>query len=412
MLTGVSGMASNSIAGANQYASLMKNGGNEGIGSWLNPTKYWGGFACSVAGGLLSLAGSLAEDPITYDTIPGKIDLTLDAALNINGYMKGITSNNQRGLSVSPQGIYSANSANGHDGHMGKGVWSLAEDPVVYIDRDDILSSDYSFNLQCTPTGYHIGTFQNYNARLVYAFDPTSVKLNINTDLFRDIQDVTVTANVGVFPNQPYGHTDRYRQMLMLGERPSFRLSQKTSGNINLNVNSEPYLTRVQLNALADGDYETAENCTIVTQKTADGKDWQRFHGRLIELPEMNKQIMVDPQVFIPYAVDGSGNETSIGFPTAPDFVVRVDVQFSALDDNGERKLFQFGKLYIPKIEVVSWENMCNVYARLKDYSTKCGNKQPINTLANDSKVQVRFPGGDRLIGKTIRLLDRICDVD
>ena len=405
MLTGISGMASSSITGGNQYATAMKNDPT----SMLTPIKYWGGFACSIAGGVLSLAGNLAEDPITYDTIPGKIDLTLDAALAINGYMKSITSNNQRGLSVSPQGIYSANGANGH---VGKGVWSLAEDPVVYIDKDDIISTDHAFNLQCTPTGYHIGTFPNYNARIVYAFDPTSVKLNINTDLFREIQDVTVTANVGVFPNQPYGHTDRYRRMLMLGERPSFRLSQKTSGNINLNSNSEPYLTMVQLNALADGDYETAENCTIVTQKTADGTGWQRFHGRLIELSEMNKQIIVDPQVFIPYAVDGSGNETSIGFPTAPDFVVRVDVEFTALDDNGERKLFQFGKLYIPKIEVVSWDDMCDVYARLKDYSTKCEKKQSINTLANDSKVPVRFPGGDRLIGKTLRLLDRICDVE
>lgn len=413
MLTGISGMASSSISSGNAYATAMKNDPE----SKLTPVKYWGGFACSIAGALLSYQGSVLEDPISYETIPGKIDLTLDAALSINGYMKSVTSNNQSGLSVSPMGIYTANRGSGtKNGHVGKGVWSLAEDPVVYIDKDDIITTAHKFDLHCTPTGYHIGTFQNYNARIVYAFDPTSVKLNINTDLFCDIQDVTVTANVGVFPNQPYGHTDRYRQMLMLGQRPSFSLAPgKTSGTITLSSNydeSEPVITLVDLNSLADGDYETAGNCKTVTQKKSDGTGWQRFHGQLIELPEMNKQIIVDPQVYIPYAVDGSGNETTIGFPTAPDFVVRVDVQFTALDDNGERKLFQFGKLYIPKIEIVSWDDMCDVYARLKDYSTKCQKKQPINTLANDSKVQVRFPGGDRLIGKTLRLLDRICDVD
>lgn len=411
MLTGISGMASNSISGGSSYASLMKNGGAEGMGSWLNPTKYWGGFACSVAGGLLSLAGSAMEDPITYDTIPGRIDLTLDAALNINGYMKSITSNSQRGLSVSPEGIYSVNGANGH---MGKGVWSLAEDPVVYIDQDDILSTESSFNLQCTSTGYYIGTFQNYNARLVYAFDPTSVKLNINTDLFRDIQDVTVTANVGVFPNQPYGHTDRYRQMLMLGNRPSFRLSSNHSGSININTNQEPFITKLGLDALADGEYETADNCSIVAQKAVIGNDtiaWQRFYGRLIELPEMNKQIIVDPQVFIPYAVDGSGNETSIGFPTAPDFVVRVEVQFSALDDNGKRKDFQFSKLYIPKIVVTDWNGMCNVYKRLLQFQDDSDKGNTINTLANAPGVGVKFPGGCILIDKTIRLLKLICEI-
>ena len=401
MLTGVSGMASSSISGANQYATAMKND----PGSILTPVKYWGGFACSIAGGVLSLASSLAEDPITYEHIPGSINLTLDASMSLDGYISGVTSNSLPSLSVSAEGV---NSANGSNGHVGKGVWSLAEDPVVYIDRDDIISSESSFNLQCTPTGYYINTFQNYNARIVYAFDPTSVKLNINTDLFRDIQDVTVTANVGVFPNQPYGHTDRYRRMLMLGERPSFRLSSKTSGHITMSANSEPLLSIVGLNSLADGEYETAENCTIVTQKTDKGTGWQRFHGRLIDLPEIGKQIMVEPQVFIPYDVDGSGNANNIGFPTAPDFVVRVDVQFTALDDKGQRKLFQFGKLYIPKIELVSYEKMNDVKDRLKAYSEACKKKEPINSLANDPKVKVRFPGGDRLTAKTLRLLDRI----
>ena len=45
---------------------------------------------------------------------------------------------------------------------------------------------------------------------------------------------------------------------------------------------------------------------------------------------------------------------------------------------------------------------------RLQAYSEACKKKEPINSLANDPKVKVRFPGGDRLIGKTLRLLDRI----
>ena len=407
-LSAISGIASNSISGCANYAVLMKNGGDEGISGYLNPVKYWGGFACSIAGPLLSFIGSQMDDPVTYDTIPGKIDLTLDATLDLNGYIKAATGNNQRGLSISPQGIYSANGANGH---VGKGVWSLAEDPVVYIDKEDILSSDSHFNLLCTNSGYSISSFADYDVRIVYAFDPTSIKLNLNTDLFRDIKDVTVTANVGVLPNYTYGHTDAYRQMLMLGNRPSFSLAPgKTSGTVNLSSNSTPMVWKVGLDDLADGDYETASNCSIITQNTADGKGWQRYHGRLIDVPELGKQIVVDPQVFLPYSLDENGKCTGIGYPTAPDFVVRVDVQFTALDDNGERKDFQYGKLYIPKIEIVDYDGISKVYSRLKDYSQKCEKQQAINTLANDSSVPVRFPGGHRLIGKTLRLLKIVTD--
>lgn len=407
----ISGMASSSIAGGAAYATLMKNGGSEGMGSWLNPVKYWGGFACSIAGGLFNVLGMLNnmyEEPITYDTIPGKIDLTLDATLNLDGYIRSATGNSQRGLSVSAKGVYSANGVNGH---VGKGVWSLAEDPVVYIDKDDIISAQNSFHLLCTKDGYSNSSFAGYDARIVYAFDPTSVKLNINDELFRDIQDVTVTANVGVFPNYSYGHTDSYRQMLTLGDRAQFSLAEgKTSGTIDLDGRSTPLVTKIGLNDLADGSYETADNCSVVTQKTADGKGWQRFHGRLINMQETGKQIIVDPQVYIPYSTDDKGNCTGIGYPTAPDFVVRIDVQFTALDDNGQRKGFQFSKLYIPQVKVVDSNEMQKVYARLMDYSRKCEQNEAVNTLENKKSVTVRYPGGHILIGKTLRMLKRVFD--
>ncbi len=407
-LSSLSGMASQSISRRSTYGNLMRNGGAEGIGGYLNPVKYWGGFACSIAGPLLSFVGDQLEDPEKYEPIPGKIDLTLDATLDLNGYIKAATSNNHRALAVSPKGIYSANGANGH---VGKGVWSLAEDPVVYIDKEDILSSGSHFGLLCTNSGYAISNFADYDVRIVYAFDPTSIKLNLNTDLFRGIDSVTVTANVGVLPNYSYGHTDVYRRMLTLAERPSFSLApDKTSGTIELSANSIPVVWKVGLDDLADGQYETADNCTVVTQKTADGKGWQRYHGRLIDVPELGKQIVVDPQVFLPYTLDENGKCTEIGYPTAPDFVVRVDVQFTALDDNGNHQTFQFGKLYIPKIEVVDYKGMCEVYSRLKEYSQLCEQNQTRYKLANNSNVPVRFPGGHRLIAKTLRLLKIVTD--
>ena len=403
-LSAISGMATNSLAKGANYAYLMAHGGAEGAGSILNPIKMWGGFACSVAGGLFNFLGGMFQEEVTYDTIPGKIDLTLDASITLNGYLKAATGNNHSMLSVSAKGIQSAN---GDNGHVGQGVWGLAEDPVVYIDKDDIISTQNSFNVLCTKDGYSNSAFAGYDARIVYAFDPTSVKININDDLFHDIQDITVTTNVGVIPNLDYGNTDRYRQMLVLGSRPQFSLADgKTSGTVELSARSTPTVTKIGLDELADGDYETAQNCSVVTQKTSDGKGWQRFHGRLINAS--SKQIIVDPQVYIPYTADGD-NCTGIGFPTSPDFVVRVDVQFSAEVD-GKRRGFQFGKLFIPQVKVVDYDEMCKVYDRLKDYSKKCEEDQPVTTLASDNSRKVRYPGGHILIGKTLRLLQRVLE--
>ena len=334
----IGGIAANQISTQASYAFLMANGGSAGAGGVINPIKMWGGYACSIASGLFSFLGNQLQDQVTTKTTPGKIDLTIDASIALNGYLKEFTGNNQSTLSVSAEGIYTAN---GESGHVGKGVWGLEEDPVVYIDKDDIISTQSNFNVGCTEDGYTNSTFADYDVRIVYAFDPTSVKINLNEDLFKGIDSVTVTTNVGVIPNLRYGNTDEYRKMLMLGDktkkyaRPSFSLAEgKTSGTLELSGRSMPVVTKVGLDELADGDYETAENCTIVTQKTSDGKGWQRFHGRLIDAS--SKQIIVDSQAYIPYSTDDDGKCTGIGIPTAPDFVVRVEVGFSAFGRQSE----------------------------------------------------------------------------
>ena len=94
----------------------------------------------------------------------------------------------------------------------------------------------------------------------------------------------------------------------------------------------------------------------------------------------------------------------------APDFVVRVEVGFSALDDNGKPKRFHFGKLFIPKVEVVDYDKMCDINKKLKDFAKKCEQDQPVSTLANDPSKKVRYPDGHIFIGKTLRLLKRICE--
>ncbi len=403
-LNWISGTATSSIQGCNQYAQLMSvqgdYAGNSGIGKFLNPTKYWGGFVCSICSGALGLIGDMLAEPVSYDTIPGKIDLKADLQLDASGYIKTFNSTNIRGLAVSGEAI---TSANGADGHVGKGIWGLADDPIVYVDKEDLLSSYDHFNIQATANGYSSSNFADYAARLVYAFDPTSVKVNINRDLYPWIYDVNVTTTIGVFPARQYGYTDPYRSFLMLPARQTFSLAEgKKSGVVRLNNNTTPRIWQVAPEDLLDTDseaYETKANSKVVAQTGGN----IRFYGRSVS--EFFKTVIVNPQVYVPY----SGSK--VGYPVVPDFVVAVTVSFythPASNRPADAEPCTFSKVFIPKVQLVTRNEMKYVSDLLQDYTNNCKNKLYINELANDPTVPVYHSGGDQLVAKTLRMLKKI----
>lgn len=402
VLNWISGTATSSIQGCNQYAQLMsvqgEYAGNDGIGKFLNPAKYWGGFVCSICSGGLGLIGEALAEPVSYDTIPGKIDLKADLQLDASGYIKTFNSTNFRGLGVATEAI---TSANGSNGHVGKGIWGLADDPVVYIDKEDLLSSYDHFNVQATASGYNTNNFGAYEARLVYAFDPTSVKVNINRDLYPEICDVNVTTTIGVFPARQYGYTDPYRSFLMFPARPTFSLAEgKKSGVVRLSSSTTPRIWQVTPDELLDTDskaFETKANSKIVTQAGSN----IRYYGR--PLHEFFKDIIVNPQVYIPY----TGG--TVGYPTAPDFVVAVTVSFYTHKNHpADAEPCTFSKVFIPKIQLVTRNEMKSVGTRLQEYSNTCKNKKNVGTLANDPSIPVYQSGGDQLVAKTLRMLKKI----
>lgn len=395
-LTTLSSMASSSIMSGNQYAKAMKNA--TGMSSWLTPTKYWGGFAFSIASGALSKLGELMEDPVDYDTVPGKIDLTLDATLELAGTIESASFNNIGMVNVASEAMVSAN---GIDGHLGTGVWGLAEDPVIYIDKQDLFSSDDRCRMVNRGSGVYSQTnFDTYNLRLVYFFDPTSVKVNINRKLFPDVKNVYVTTTCGVYPARQEGNTDIYRQFMKLGDRPTIDISNgKNVGQmVTLNNASAVKLIQCEPTDFVSKDaeaFENTSNCTLVTQQNGN----IRFYGRQIE--EFGKKIMVEPQVYVPY--EKKDGTFFINNPKAPDFVVTVNIVFEACGST-----FVYSKCFLPKIEMIDRATALKHYDRLKAYADKCDNEKPTATLANASDVNVFNPDGGRLLEKTLKVLGKL----
>lgn len=399
-LNWLTGTASSSISSTNTYATLMtKNGGNEGMGAWLNPMKYWGGFAMSIASGALGMIGEAMAEPVSYDTIPGKIDLKADMQLDASGYIKSFNSTDIRGLAVAPEAI---SSVNGDEGHVGEGIWSLAEDPVVYVDKEDLLSSYDHFNLFVTPNGYTNTNFGDYEVRLVYAFDPTSVSINLNRELYPELSDVNVTTTVGIYPSRSYGYTEPYRQFMMMGDRPTFSLAPgKTSGVLRLNATTTPRIWQVAPQDVLDTDkdaYDTAEKSRLMEQPGANLRFYAPVHNELF------KTIMVNPQVYVPYVKDGL-----ISDPVIPDFVVCVTVSFYTHKNHpADAEPCTFSKVFVPRVVLTDRQGMKTVATNLRGYYAKCWGDKSVGTLANDGSVPVYHGGGDKLVKKTLRILEKI----
>ena len=384
ILDQITASTTSSIASGADYAIAMKYA--TGMAEYLNPIKYYGGFACSIASCLLGITGQ--QEPQSYDNIPGKIDMKLDAQLDLSGAIYWYTSTDQAIFNVTLDNI---ESCNGDDGHMGRGVWSLADDPVVYIDKDDLIADYDHFTIMdnMDGSGYTASDFENYGVRFMWFFDPTSVKVNINRDLFPDVTQVNVTTTCGIYTGRKAGNSDTFRQFLTLDERPTFTLNSDTTTKIvRLGPDSSPAIrvaSRDSLLITGNPEIETTDNCEVVMQ---DGCNY-RYYG--YNADAANKTVMVDPQVYLAY------NGSAIEMPKAPEFVVTVNVAF---ESNGNTMLYS--KCFVPKIQLIDRATTLQKRDELQQYHDNSQSGQPTGSVANASSIPVYSPDGDRLIKRTL----------
>lgn len=385
ILSQITGDVTSNISSAVEYANTMKSA--TGIEEYLTPLKYFGGMAGNLAVSLLGMVGEHMTEPTSYEYIPGKMDMKLDAQIDLSGNLKYYTSSDLAIYNVTLDNINNSNMA---EGHMGRGIWSLADDPVVYIDKDDLIADYDHFTIMdnMDGSGYTASDFENYGVRFMWLFDPTSVKVNINRDLFPDVTEVKVTTTCGIYTGRPMGSSDCYREFLTLDERPTFTLNSDTTTKIvRLGPDSSPTIrqaTREDLLVTGNLELETADNCEVVIQNGGN----YRYYG--YNAVAANKTVMVDPQVYLAY------NGSAIEMPKAPEFVVTVNVVF---ESNNSTMLYS--KCFVPKIQIVDRATTLQLRDKLQQYHDQCQNGQPTGTIANGN-VPVYNPDGDRLIQRTL----------
>ena len=402
-LSTIAGLLGGSVSSAAGAFGIMNNPQAPGSIKTVAPYLAAGSMLLNVSSAILGWVGG--KEPVKRDTIPGKIDLGLDATLNLSGLISGYTSNNEGGVVLTPELINAGSS----DCNISDGCWSLAEDPVVYISKEDLMCNTDHINLDVRGSNYSNEEFYDYDVRLVSFFDPTSVKLNLNTNVYHNIKDVVITSNYGIYTDRPLGNTDAFRNFMMLDARPSFSINGgKTSGLLRLNENTVPHIHDVDMNNILISDYETAGNKTSVPSSQSEYKETDvcnyinipnsniNVYGRQISL--LGKKIVMMPQVFVPFVKGGEINN-----PVIPDFVVTVNVTFKC--DEG---CMQFSKSFIPQVKLIGHNELSGFYTRLKQYSDLCAQQRPVATLANKGSINVYDRHSSLFLQRTLKMLNQV----
>ncbi len=404
MLNSISNLMSGQIPSAQSYYTALNNKSIPESKRALFPYLSMGSMALNVTSAILGFFGD--EGPAKQEIIPGKIDLGMNADINLSGVISAYTANNEAALKLTPELM---NAGNG-EGNMGAGVWGLADDPVIYVSKEDLMANVDHMNISNNGSAYGNSEFYDYDVRLVSFFDPRTVKVNLNHSLFHNIRKVVVTTNYGVYTNREVGYTKDYRDFMMFEDYPTFSLTDGKTGLSRLNRSTTPHIHEVDINDLVVSGYEVAGNKNNSVNPGAgygpfEKEDVCRYttlkgsniavYGRQMNV--MGKEMIMMPQVFVPCTKDGK-----IEAPQMPDFLVTVNVTFTC--DEGS---FQYSKTFIPRIKLIGHNDLARFYNELLIYSNKCAQNMEVGKL-NNCNLPVYDLHSDLFLARTIKMLEAV----
>lgn len=321
---------------------------------------------------------------------PPTIELAHNGTINLSGYSTSATSNSAVGV----QFAYNSFTVDEKD-NIGEGVWSLKDNPVVYVVNDRLIGDKSQLNLLVDEKGYTNGASDpaEYNLRLLTFLDPRTLEVNINTKPFKEILDIKLSYTYGVYPNQPHGHTDIYRKDLLglIVDNPIFI---ERNGNVNkfYKSSSSTFANMRYIHAECKKQMEFTPE--FYSQKGAK----YRYAGRPgNHLPSNHKDFFVaDPMVLLPtdYIKQNKNDEYGAGWIydfEAPDFVVGVILTILYTTADGSIETAVFSKRFIPIVKAISSKEARiiarSLEQRVSDHSQDFWRSSPRITLAGAYKL-------------------------
>ena len=355
-------------------------------------TPITGGLLMAIFSGIVNIASATLKsipNPTTTTT-EGDINLQLNAKIDMKGKITQWVGLRDGGVTVTPDLL----DATKVPCSIGTGCFGLADDPVICIAKEDLLSSSDHINMTEKGDKMMSTTIAKDSLRIVAFLDPTSIKFMLNTDIYHNIKDLTINANYGVDLYQKKGHTDSYRRFMSLSERPTFKLNTRMNDDT-----STPRLHKINPWEISKGEaYPKFQRDSIkVVEQT--GSEGFRFFGPSAAF--WGKNCMMDPQVFVPYT--GS----TVDPATVPDFFVSIEVSFTC--DEAPYGV-EFCKRFLPKYKLLSRDELMKKYTELTTYAKKCEDGEAVGSIANDAGVKYHDYISHKYLTKTLTILKKIKD--
>ena len=372
-----------------------------------------GGVIASMAGAILDLIPPSGQEYTAGH--PGTIELKTQQKITLDGQFITPIASEQPPVTLSERSFVKKQPYdNGHEGnrpYIGEGVWSLVTTPTYYIVDDVMLGSANKVHFE--PTGkndQYYSTIENSeNVRMVSFFDPTSVQVNINPNIFKDstaIDTVEVFTSPVVVLDQPTNYyTDEYykliygkgieRNMPICTKHMTYYANQPFSGN----EHRVKYYMRLPVK-------ETDTDTTSVSIYEKDKPYGLR--GVVSECKGINRKVIIDPEILYK-PNDNTTSEKTCEGGRIPDILISVVVRVHT--KNG--KMFVYSHRFLPKIVHITKRNndLKEFYNRISDYANACKKKAPIIPIDNPgsiSNVPNYHPCGSEYVAHYLKVLDKV----
>lgn len=322
-----------------------------------------------------AMTGNATDDYETETKSTGNINQSFTGKISLEGYSTSNTSNNAIGVEF-------RQTAFTQYAQTGQGVWSLQDNPIVYVVNDRLLGEDEDFGCIVKAEGYSKGVSNSEadNLRLMTFLDPTSININLNTAVFKDIRNVEMSWTYGVYPNQPHGHTDVYRNDMMgfeakgMIQEPIFIDKKGNEGKFYVSFSSDSSdikgLNMLYIEAPVEEMVTTSLDTTTTAYIYKQAEANYRYYAHPgNELDSVDKSFfLVDPIVFLPATYDEEKEEGMIYDFVAPDFVVGVVLSFDYTTEDNQEATALFSKRFLPQVKSISSKDMLTKRDALKKY--------------------------------------------
>ncbi len=387
-LSGKMTMTTTNANGLNAWAAWQSiTGGGSDFINGLMHGDYLGalvGGGSALYNGAMLFSGRKQDHYESEGTFTGSLTMDTSGTLGLDGF--SISANG----SANDLRVGLAQETEISKSHLGKGVWSLIDDPVIYVVKDYIAGYNTRFVTYVGDQAHTYNTSTDpaqLGLQLITCPDPSSLKGNLSP-VFKDVKNVNISWTWGVYSDYGPGHSTAFRETALKLPMPSLALdSTHNAGNSYTPYSDREGVMRYKKVTAGKGKlYSLLGKKLHVWGEPLTGKT---VYG--------NDCFIQSPAIYVPFTKNDS---YMLYDPIIPDLVVGVIVTFDfMMDGKEEYQRAVISKRFLPKVQPIS----------LDELKKKMNSKEMEKYMEKNAKVDgVGYPTAEQVMAPSLDILKQL----